>query len=115
LREHVTLGYAATVHAAQGVTADDCYAILGERASRAMAYVALTRGRNTNEAFIYQPVTGEADHQHTPPVTEPESHTLRRGNTYPPRTTSARSSPTTTGPRRCTTTPNAAQTTDSPT
>jgi hypothetical protein len=82
LREHVTLGYAATVHAAQGVTADASYAILGEHASRAMAYVAMTRGRSTNEAFIYQPITGEADHQHTTPVTDPEIHTLRRGNAY---------------------------------
>jgi hypothetical protein len=82
LREHITLGYAATVHAAQGVTADASYAILGAHASRAMAYVAMTRGRQTNEAFLYQSVTGEADHQHTPPVTEPEIHTLRRGNTY---------------------------------
>jgi ATP-dependent exoDNAse (exonuclease V) alpha subunit len=30
LTEHVTLGYAATVHSAQGLTADSCYAILGE-------------------------------------------------------------------------------------
>jgi hypothetical protein len=30
LRDHVTLGYAATVHSAQGVTADSSYAILGE-------------------------------------------------------------------------------------
>jgi conjugative relaxase-like TrwC/TraI family protein len=82
LREHVTLGYAATVHAAQGVTADACYAILGEHATRAMAYVAMTRGRNTNEAFLYQSITGEADHQHNPPVTDPDIHTLRRGNTY---------------------------------
>jgi ATP-dependent exoDNAse (exonuclease V) alpha subunit len=35
LREHVTLGYAATVHSAQGVTADTAHAILGEeRAAR---------------------------------------------------------------------------------
>ena len=45
LDQHVTLGYATTVHSAQGVTADTCYAILGEGASRAMAYVAMTRGR----------------------------------------------------------------------
>jgi hypothetical protein len=82
LREHVTLGCAATVHAAQGVTADASYGILGEHASRAMAYVATTRGRDTNEAFIYQHITGEADHQHSPPVTEPEMYTLRRGNSY---------------------------------
>lgn len=46
LDEHVTLGYAATVHSAQGVTADSTYAILGEGASRAMAYVVMTRGRH---------------------------------------------------------------------
>ena len=39
LRQHVTLGYAVTVHTAQGVTADTAHAILGESATRAMAYV----------------------------------------------------------------------------
>ena len=48
LREHVTLGYAATVHSAQGVTAESSYAILGEETSRAMLYVAMTRGRDNN-------------------------------------------------------------------
>jgi hypothetical protein len=47
-----------------------------------MAYVAMTRGRSTNEAFLYQHTTGEADHQHTTPKTTPDIHTLRRGNTY---------------------------------
>jgi ATP-dependent exoDNAse (exonuclease V) alpha subunit len=80
--EHVTLGYAATVHAAQGVTADDAYALMGEHASRAMAYVAMTRGRNANHAFIYQRITAERDSDHTAPVVSPEIHTLRRGNAY---------------------------------
>jgi ATP-dependent exoDNAse (exonuclease V) alpha subunit len=53
LREHVTLGYAATVHSHQGVTADTCHAIMTESASRAMAYVAMTRGREHNHAYIY--------------------------------------------------------------
>lgn len=82
LREHVTLGYAATVHSAQGVTADVSYAILGTRTTRAMAYVAMTRGRDTNEVFVYQHLTGEADHQHTTPVADPAMHSLRRGNGY---------------------------------
>ena len=34
LTEHVTHGYAVTVHAAQGVTADVTHAVLGEGASR---------------------------------------------------------------------------------
>ena len=34
LREHITHGYAVTVHSAQGVTADTAHAVLGERTSR---------------------------------------------------------------------------------
>jgi conjugative relaxase-like TrwC/TraI family protein len=82
LTEHVTLGYAATVHSAQGVTADSSYAILGEGSSRAMAYVAMTRGRHNNEAFLYQKFSNEADHEHAKPVTAPGIHRLRRGNRY---------------------------------
>jgi hypothetical protein len=82
LKKHVTLGYAATVHSAQGVTADSCYAILGEGASRAMAYVAMTRGRHNNEAFLYQKLSQEADHEHAKPVTSPAIHQMRRGNKY---------------------------------
>jgi hypothetical protein len=47
-----------------------------------MAYVAMTRGRDTNEAFIYHTTRGERDHDHTTPITEPDIHTLRRGNGY---------------------------------
>jgi conjugative relaxase-like TrwC/TraI family protein len=82
LREHVTLGYAATVHSAQGVTADTAHAILGEGATRAMAYVAMTRGRDHNDAYIYQRLTGEADHEHATPVAGSAIHQLRCGNKY---------------------------------
>jgi conjugative relaxase-like TrwC/TraI family protein len=82
LKEHVTLGYAATVHSAQGVTADSSYAILGEGASRAMAYVAMTRGRHDNQAFLYQKCAQEPDHEHAEPVAAPGIHQLRRGNKY---------------------------------
>jgi conjugative relaxase-like TrwC/TraI family protein len=82
LTQHITLGYAATVHSAQGVTADSSYAILGEGASRAMAYVAMTRGRHNNEAFLYQKLHQEADHEHAKPVTSPAIHQMRRGNKY---------------------------------
>ena len=82
LKQHVTLGYAATVHSAQGVTADSSYAILGEGASRAMLYVAMTRGRHNNEAFLYQKFSQEADHEHAKPVAGDAIHHLRRGNTH---------------------------------
>jgi ATP-dependent exoDNAse (exonuclease V) alpha subunit len=48
LREHVSLGYAVTVHTAQGVTADTTHAVLGENTTRSLLYVAMTRGRHTN-------------------------------------------------------------------
>jgi conjugative relaxase-like TrwC/TraI family protein len=86
--QYVTLGYAVTVHSAQGITVGNtdtagvCYAILSEHATRAMAYVAMTRGKDENHAFIYQPITGEADHEHASPVAGPEIHRLRRGNKH---------------------------------
>jgi ATP-dependent exoDNAse (exonuclease V) alpha subunit len=67
--EHITLGYAGTVHAAQGMTIGNsttpgvCWTILSDRASRAMAYVGATRGRDENHLAIYPAVTNEA-HQH---------------------------------------------------
>ena len=79
---HIMLGYAATVHSAQGVTADSCYALLGEGASRAMAYVAMTRGRHNNEAFFYQRFANESDHEHAEPVSGDGIHIARRGNKY---------------------------------
>jgi len=82
VREHVTLGYAATVHSAQGVTADSSHAIVGEGATRAMLYVAMTRGRENNQAYIYQRLTGESDHDHSAPVSSPEIHRLRRSDKY---------------------------------
>lgn len=82
LREHVHLGYAVTVHTAQGVTADTCHAVIAESASRAMAYVAMSRGRDTNHAYIYTHVSGEADHEHSAPVAGDNMHVLRRGTKY---------------------------------
>jgi hypothetical protein len=82
LREHVHLGYAVTVHSAQGVTADTCHAVIAESASRAMAYVAMSRGRDTNHAYIYTRFGGEADHDHSAPVTGADVHVLRRGTKY---------------------------------
>ena len=79
LCEHVTLGYAATVHSHQGVTADTCHAILSESTTRAMAYVAMTRGRDHNHAYIYTRQAGEADHEHRHVLDDGEVHQLRRG------------------------------------
>jgi conjugative relaxase-like TrwC/TraI family protein len=70
LREHITLGYAGTVHSAQGMTVGNsnhygiCWTVLSDRASRAMAYVGMTRGRDENHLAIYPAVTNEAHHHH---------------------------------------------------
>lgn len=65
LRKQVQLGHAVTVHAAQGVTADTTHTVLAETASRNLAYVALTRGRASNHAYLYQRDVTEADHTHS--------------------------------------------------
>jgi ATP-dependent exoDNAse (exonuclease V) alpha subunit len=54
VREHITHGYAVTVHAAQGVTADTTHAVLGENTARAALYVAMTRGREANHVYLYE-------------------------------------------------------------
>ncbi len=48
--ESVELGYATTIHAAQGVTADTCHGLLTGEESRQQAYTMLTRGRHANHA-----------------------------------------------------------------
>jgi conjugative relaxase-like TrwC/TraI family protein len=76
LREHITYGYAVTVHSAQGATADTTHAILSENATRRLSYVALTRGRDTNTAYLYQRTT---EHQYQPESTE-RDHVIDRGS-----------------------------------
>ena len=63
--EHVTLGYAATVWAAQGRTVDTCHALLEPGATRRAAYVSLTRGRERNTAYVVCVRDGD-EHQHEP-------------------------------------------------
>jgi hypothetical protein len=82
------LGYATTLHAAQGITVGNsiargaCFTVLSDQASRAMAYVGMTRGKDENHAYIYQPITGEADHEHARLASGAEIHQIRRGTKY---------------------------------
>jgi conjugative relaxase-like TrwC/TraI family protein len=50
--EHVSLAYASTVHAAQGRTVDTCHALIEPHCDRRSAYVALTRGKDCNTAYV---------------------------------------------------------------
>jgi conjugative relaxase-like TrwC/TraI family protein len=86
LREHITLGYATTVHSAQGMTVGNsnqhgiCWTVLSDRASRAMAYVGITRGRDENHLAIYPAVTNEAHQHHHGDGTG--THQMRRGTNH---------------------------------
>ena len=79
LREHVTHGYAVTVHSAQGTTADTTHAVLGDTTSRALLYVAMTRGRESNQAYLYERIAGEGEHEHAQPD---GLHVMRRGTSH---------------------------------
>jgi hypothetical protein len=52
VREHVELGYATTVHRAQGMTADAAHVLITPGMTRQALYVAMTRGRTANQAYI---------------------------------------------------------------
>lgn len=50
--EQVELAYATTVHGAQGETVDHAHVAIGDSTGAASAYVAMTRGRQTNVAHL---------------------------------------------------------------
>ncbi|MGQ0631621.1 MAG: MobF family relaxase [Sporichthyaceae bacterium] len=52
VREHVELGYAATVHRAQGMTVDHGHLLATDTMTRQTLYVAMTRGRQSNHAYV---------------------------------------------------------------
>jgi len=58
--EHVSLGYASTVHAAQGVTVDTTHSVITARTGPAALYVGMSRGRDANTAHVAT-VTGVDD------------------------------------------------------
>lgn len=58
VRSNVQLGYAVTVHRAQGATVDTAHAVLTPETSRNAAYVAMTRGKHLNMAYV---VTDDSD------------------------------------------------------
>jgi AAA domain len=73
VRTSTGLGYAATIHAAQGVTADTMHGLATGQESRQQLYTMLTRGRNANH--LYLQVVGDGD-----------PHTIIRPETITPRT-----------------------------
>ena len=68
--EHVELGYAATVHTAQGLTADTTHGIITGQESRQLLYTMLTRGRHENHVHVMSATDTDG---HTLPLTETTS------------------------------------------
>ncbi len=77
VRHHVSLGYAVTVHSAQGATADACHAVLSDSTSRNLLYVAMTRGRHANHAHIYERSTEASEFAYEEPA---GTHIAQRGD-----------------------------------
>jgi hypothetical protein len=73
VRNSTGLGYASTIHAAQGVTADTMHGLATGQESRQQLYTMLTRGRVGNH--LYLQVVGDGD-----------PHTLIRPEAVAPRT-----------------------------
>ncbi len=73
VKKHVTLGYAATIDSAQGLTAGHaCHIVGAGHLTRQLLYVALTRGRIENHIYLS---TAESDPHRvlSPKVTHPET------------------------------------------
>lgn len=65
--QHLDLGYAITVHRAQGATVDTAHAIVhSNQMTRESLYVAMTRGRDTNNAYVAIDQFPLEEHQKTP-------------------------------------------------
>ncbi|MFE7723916.1 MobF family relaxase [Nocardia rhizosphaerihabitans] len=87
VRDHLHLGYAATIDSAQGITADSCHVALSGRESRQQFYVAMTRGRHANHAYIVTALDGAEGDIYTMPAHYPRTavehlhHVLDRDGT----------------------------------
>jgi conjugative relaxase-like TrwC/TraI family protein len=73
LRESTGLGYATTIHSAQGVSGDTMHGLLTGQEARQQLYTMLTRGRHANH--LYLQVVGDGD-----------PHSLIRPDAISPRT-----------------------------
>ena len=75
--DHVDLGYAVTAHRAQGLTVDTAHVVVFDSTTRENLYVAMTRGRDSNVAYV---VVNPADDNHgTPDAETPTAKTVLFG------------------------------------
>jgi hypothetical protein len=70
--EHLDLGYAVTAHRAQGVTTDTSHVVVTGTTTRENLYVAMTRGRQENHAYVAIDRPDE-DHSQAHPGDNPDA------------------------------------------
>ncbi|OUZ07047.1 conjugal transfer protein [Aeromicrobium sp. PE09-221] len=63
--DHVDLGYAVTAHRAQGVTVDTAHVLVEPTTTRENFYVAMTRGKHANNAYVILDRADEHAEPHT--------------------------------------------------
>ena len=63
---HVELGYATTVHRAQGMTVDTAHVLVDASMCRESLYVAMSRGRTGNHAYVVTDEMLDVDLHHQP-------------------------------------------------
>ncbi|MFI7525628.1 MobF family relaxase [Nocardia salmonicida] len=73
VHEYLHLGYAATIDSAQGITADSCHVAMSGCESRQQFYVAMTRGRQANHAYIATALEGDEGDIYTLPAHYPRT------------------------------------------
>ena len=66
VQDHADLGYATTVHGAQGITADSCHTVVTGEENRQLFYVAMTRGRAANHVYLVTAGDGDPHNIITP-------------------------------------------------
>ncbi|MEO5841428.1 MAG: hypothetical protein ABIQ73_06990 [Acidimicrobiales bacterium] len=60
---HIGHGYAITIHKAQGITTDRTYVLGTSDLYRELGYVALSRGRLSNDIYLTEPTGREHAHR----------------------------------------------------
>jgi hypothetical protein len=76
---HVQLHYATTIHRAQGATVDTAHVLVDDQLSRESLYVALTRGRHANHAYVatHELLPLDEDHRIDRPRHDPDARAAR--------------------------------------
>ena len=61
VRDHVELGYATTIHRAQGITTDETHLVVGPDTTREALYVGMSRGRTANHVYVTTDTPTDSD------------------------------------------------------